>query len=189
LKAVDFLFLIPVIGLASEALTHVALLRGFPRMPAFTAYCAALAAGGVCVLVADILVGVKAASWSVWLDRALPDTVAYLAFGYSYFHFFNMSETGRRMRLMIELYLATGGLTSSELLQRYSPDDVVSLRIARLSTAGQIIERDGRIFTSSPSFGFALMIIFFLKWLVMGKLSEFDEANRSSAVRAAGSRK
>lgn len=69
--------------------------------------------------------------------------IVYNALGYSYFHMFNMSETARRIRILYELY-KTGGLNTSALVKLYGVDNVLSVRVDRLISTGQIKKVDGR---------------------------------------------
>lgn len=63
--------------------------------------------------------------------------IMYNALGYAYFHFFNMSETARRIRILI--YIASQGqATLGELEKKYTPAHMVSNRLARLVQMGQI---------------------------------------------------
>ncbi len=61
----------------------------------------------------------------------------YNALGYAYFHFFNMSETARRIRILIHI-ASQGQVTLSELEKKYTPAHMVSNRLARLVQMGQI---------------------------------------------------
>ncbi len=165
----ELAFLIPLCALVLLTVTHVALLRLAPAMHAYMAYKLAFAAGLLATFAADAAVGVAAGTWIAWLDRALPDTLAYAGLGYSYFHFFNLSETGRRMRLMIELLLSPGGLTEQELLQRYPPARAFEIRIARLAQAGQVVSKDGRIYDGGKrSLALAADVIFLLRRVLFG---------------------
>ena len=61
------------------------------------------------------------------------------------FGFFNLSESARRIRLLIELDAAgPRGLTLTETLAAYNAAMIVEARLARLVTGGQIEERAGR---------------------------------------------
>lgn len=74
-------------------------------------------------------------------DIALYALLVHSACAYVYFHFFNMSETARRIRLIIELY-RRGGLTAGEIEALYRTSDVIHLRLERLVQLGQL-EYDG----------------------------------------------
>lgn len=71
--------------------------------------------------------------------------IVFDALSYAYFHFFNLSETGRRIRILITL-LGGKRLTEDDIAQDYSPAAMVRTRLTRLRQMGQIREHsDGRI--------------------------------------------
>jgi hypothetical protein len=85
-----------------------------------------------------------AGSWyfaGLSVGRWLAELCIYLCFGYCFFHFNNMGETARRVRLAIELHRAPQGLTRAELLVRYGAREIIDRRLARLLESGQIRER------------------------------------------------
>jgi hypothetical protein len=101
-------------------------------------------------LLAGFLAGcaaLLAASWvfhgqSVW--GHLSNVVVYICFSYVFFHWNNMGETGRRVRLAIELRNAPDGLTRAELVARYGHREIVDRRLGRLIESRQIEEIGSR---------------------------------------------
>jgi hypothetical protein len=103
-----------------------------------------------------------AASWNVPLlitaafifDPAGPELYAYLiivynCLAYSYFHFFNMSETARRVRLLIRLKLKPGAWSEKD----HDPETMVQNRLARLVGLKQLaLNPDGRYFIRGSFF-------------------------------------
>lgn len=81
---------------------------------------------------------------------------------YGYFHFFNMSETARRVRILLQIY-SQKRLNVAELKDIYSPGDMVSFRIQRLLASGQIVHgADNRYRISSR---FLLRVAFVIEWV------------------------
>ena len=84
-------------------------------------------------------------------SRAYIDIILMLLFGllvfncltYVYFHFFNMSETARRIKILIQLY--QNDITSiDELKYEYNPSDMISSRLERLLEMGEItVDKSG----------------------------------------------
>lgn len=101
-------------------------------------------------------------------------TLTYGALGYSYFHFINLGETARRIRLLRELYDAGGTLTHQQLLDRYSAQEVVNKRINRLLSTGQIICKEQRYFIGSHTVLYIAQIMTTMKKILLGKNSEYD---------------
>jgi hypothetical protein len=77
------------------------------------------------------------------LPAVLYALVAYNALGYCYFHTYNMSETGRRVRILYELY-RSGGLGAPEIASLYDVEDMLAVRIERLLSMGQVKVQNGR---------------------------------------------
>jgi len=55
----------------------------------------------------------------------------YISFSYIYLHVFNLSETGRRIRILLEIY-KKGPLERVELVKSYTCRDMMSNRLKRL---------------------------------------------------------
>ena len=69
--------------------------------------------------------------------------IVYVAIGYTYFHFFNMSETARRIRILCEIGRA-GSLTEEKLAALYKTSDIIDVRLTRLIETGQLDLTNGR---------------------------------------------
>ena len=65
---------------------------------------------------------------------------------YAYFHFFNMSETARRIRMLLQIGQAgPAGLSVQELEHLYSQNDMIEARLDRLVRMNQLsLTPDGR---------------------------------------------
>lgn len=100
--------------------------------------------------------------------------MTYSALGYCYFHFVNLGETARRIRIVRELYDSEGGLSLVGILARYSARDIVHKRVERLLNNGQISEKDGRYYVGSPVMLIMAKIMVAMKLIFLGKKSEFD---------------
>jgi sensor histidine kinase YesM len=104
----------------------------------------------------------------------LTNLMTYIALSYGYFHFVNLGETARRIRLLREIYNERGGITNIELVKRYNSKKMLELRINRLLSKGQITARDNRYFIQSRLMLIITRVIVNLKWIIIGKKSEFD---------------
>lgn len=69
--------------------------------------------------------------------------IVYNSLGYSYFHFFNMSETARRIRILIEIKLKKA-VSFEDITENYNCDLMISNRLKRLVELGQIKLRDNK---------------------------------------------
>ena len=93
--------------------------------------------------------------------------LTYVALVYWYvFGFFNLGESARRVRLLIELRAAgERGLTLTEILTVYNAGMIIYARLGRLLAGGQIVERDGRYFIGKP------LMLYGAKALVLLKIA------------------
>jgi predicted transcriptional regulator len=99
---------------------------------------------------------------------------SYSALGYCYFHFVNLGETARRIRLLSELNESKNGLSVDEILQRYNAKEIIENRLSRLLKSGQVIHKDNRYYIGKPVMLFMSKMIVLAKLFILGKSSEFD---------------
>jgi len=99
---------------------------------------------------------------------------SYSALGYCYFHFVNLGETARRIRMLRELSESKGGLSVDEILERYNAKEIIENRLNRLLKSGQVIYKDNRYYIGKPVMLFMSKMVVFAKRFILGKSSEFD---------------
>jgi len=76
--------------------------------------------------------------------------ITYTALGYCYFHFINLGETARRIRLLRELKKTSNGLTLDDILRAYNAKEIIENRLSRLLKSGQIIEKNNKYYIGKP---------------------------------------
>ena len=74
----------------------------------------------------------------------------YGSLGYGYFHFVNLGETARRIRILREFDIAGGSLTLTELKARYNASTILEVRLSRLLRKKQLREEGGNLFIALP---------------------------------------
>lgn len=158
---------IPVVGVFGLAVTHIGLLRLYPVLRPYPAFAIAFLLWLAVEITSDFVFALVTYDYS-WLDYGLGNFLLYFMLAYCYFHFFNLGETGRRMRLIFELFSASEGLTRIELAERYGSKEIMDRRIQRLLDDGQIVEQDGRFFASGPAMSAIASVIVALKTIVIG---------------------
>lgn len=84
--------------------------------------------------------------------------LVYSGFGYSYFHFFNMSETARRIRILTDLFPARS-LAIEEVRNRFAPASQIHTRLERLLALGQIKKEGDRYRLRSRIFWSAALMV------------------------------
>jgi len=92
------------------------------------------------------------------LTASLYAILVFCLMSYTYFHFFNMSETARRIKMVIEIS-KSDGLPCAALRGRYNARLMVDNRIERLKAAGQICEKDGRFRLNARLIYYAALIV------------------------------
>jgi len=87
--------------------------------------------------------------------------ITTLGFGYAYFHFFNMSETARRIHILVLIYEHTylKNETAKKELVAYDASKMVSIRIDRLVQMGALELKNDKYITRAG--GLALMATLF----------------------------
>lgn len=164
---------LPVLGLAACVLVQVLAFRVRRRAGLLTSLATGALGGlGAAAALTAWWWETHGASPSERLGTAAANLVLYLALTYGYFHFVNLGETARRIRLLRELVEAPGPLTRAEVLARYDGRSIVAVRLGRLLRKGQVRLEGGRYVIGRPlMLGMARLIVG-LKLLVLGRRSE-----------------
>jgi hypothetical protein len=102
-------------------------------------------------------------------------TITYAALGYGYFHFINLGETARRVRILRELWESQDGLSVDELLMRYNASGIFGIRLQRMIKNKQIQLRNGRYYIGKPVMLYMAKAIIIMKLILLKKRSEFEE--------------
>lgn len=96
-------------------------------------------------------------------------SMAYTALAYCYFHFINLGETARRIRILRELQNSDNGLSLEEILKRYNAKSIIDVRISRLINNGQIKLRNEKYYIDNPTVLYAAKFLAALKFIFLGK--------------------
>ena len=91
--------------------------------------------------------------------------LAYSCLTFYYFAFVNFGESSLRLRFMREVRDAKGQMPEADILNRYSAQDIGSVRLERLSGSGEIMESRGRYFLGKARMLWLSRIFGFLKSL------------------------
>ena len=134
-----FLFLL-FISPAIVFLVHLALIR---MLRPFKLAMNPLHVGATAIIIAGVLIGVLIQSvmlknlthsfaWT-WLYAGL----VYGGLAFSYFQFFAMTETARRIHILRTLY-EDGSLSLAALASRYGAESMLAVRLARMLELGDL---------------------------------------------------
>jgi hypothetical protein len=104
-----------------------------------------------------------------YLGLFVSNSVTYVSLGYSYFHFLNLGETARRIRILRELFESKDGLSYEEILQCYNSKIILDIRLKRLMDSGQIELKNKRYHIAKPLVLVFAQMIVRMKKLLYGK--------------------
>lgn len=137
---------------------HILVYRLFPKLIPYPRQKLAL----LVILGAVLLSVLGAITLHLGPDHIIHTFVLGLMLGYSYFHFFNMSETARRIRILVE-YVAK---IPPHQTQDYDTDTIFANRITRMHEHGLIDEAQaGRLTAHSGPMLWASHLILFWRRL------------------------
>jgi hypothetical protein len=169
-------FFIPIIGLSLNVIVQVLTCRYIPAtiFGLLKSVFLGFLFGFICVVLLEFKFVKFSACGNIFLPLFITGLLTYSSLGYCYFHFINLGETARRIRILRELYDSPGGLTMEELLKRYNAGDIFAVRIERLIANHQLIYKGGRYYIGSRVMLLISKIVVAFKQLLLSKTSEFD---------------
>jgi len=157
----------PIVSLGINVLSQVLISRYVDKLGLLKSVFVGFAMGAVTLLTLELC--------SLdYVFSVVANILTYLALGYCYFHFVNLGETARRIRLVRELAGLENGLSEEEILQRYNAEEIVTRRLGRLIKNGQIICKNNCYYIGKPLMLFISKLIVSMKILILSKRSEFD---------------
>lgn len=165
---------LPAVGLFGNFAVQVAWMRLFKCPSLLHSVYGGFFAGGAAVLALQAGAVGKGASGEQFTGDLAANLLIYGLLGYDYFHFINLGETGRRVRLVRELFEAPGGLTLAEITSRYDAQEMVRRRLGRLLRSGQVVLENGNYRIGSPTMAWISRLILAMKIVILGRASEFD---------------
>jgi hypothetical protein len=156
----------PAVAAAATIAGHVLASRAWPMLGIYRAQLLGIATGAVLLA----LITVPSLDYAPdSAGRAAANVLIYLCFCYVYFHFNNMGETARRIRLLRELVSAGRPLALAEITERYGANEIVERRLGRLLAAGQVREVAGRYIVADRSVYLMAQLVNLAHRLVFGR--------------------
>lgn len=167
--------LAPVLGLAVNSVALVLTRRFRPALGLLRAQSLSFAVGATTgVLLFAVFPPPPSLPRIDVFAQAFLGFASYTVLGYCHFHFVNLGETARRIRLLWELRAAGGTLSRNDLLARYSAHEIVEKRLSRLLGTGQIVRRGDRFFAGGPAVATMAVCMVWLKVLLLGRKHEHN---------------
>jgi len=166
---------IPVVGLLINVLIQIGSFRAFPKLGLLTSVLLGFTVGFLgAFLLEGYLCTVQLMELKDSIAIFIINIVAYFSLAYCYFHFINLGETARRIRILRELKEAPQGLSLNEILNRYNAREIIERRISRLIQTGQIKLKNEKFYIGKPLVLVMAKFIVVSKIILLGKKSEFD---------------
>ena len=126
-----FQIAIPIMGLAANVFVQLFSFRLTPMIGMLKSIILGFTVGFFIVVLCEFYANwygtVRLADYAAIL---LVNVITYSAFGYCYFHFINLGETARRIRILREIYDSREGLTQDEILQKYNAREILKKELA-----------------------------------------------------------
>ncbi|MCP4369915.1 MAG: hypothetical protein GY797_17640 [Deltaproteobacteria bacterium] len=162
-----FQVLSPLIALMANVVIQISSVRIFSRLGVLKSVILGFASG----LFSLFVFGVVCAFFCerAFVITIVVDSIIYLPLGYGYFHFVNLGETARRIRILREIYDSGRGLSMDEILERYNADMVVKVRLERLLNNGQILDKNDRYYIGKPTMLIITKGLAMIKKIIFGK--------------------
>ena len=165
-----FQLLIPLLCLGVNVILQVLSSRYISSLSLLKSVYLGFLSGFVFFLFCEFLLFSMNPDFSWWFaGTSASNLIIYFALGYCYFHFINLGETARRIRILREIYDSHDGLSTDGILERYNADEIVEKRLRRLINNGQIVSRDGRYYIGRPEVLLMANILAAMKLLLFVK--------------------
>jgi hypothetical protein len=160
---------VPIIGLFVNALIQVLSFRFFRHLGLLKSIFLGVGAGFFVLVLLSLILSQQ------WIISIFVQGLTYIALSYCYFHFINLGQTARRIRILREFYDAPNGLSCEELLMFYNSKEIIERRIERLLAGKQIIIKNDKYYIGNSFMLLAARLLVVLKIVLLGKKSEFDK--------------
>ncbi len=157
-----FIILIPLIGLALNSLSQVIIIRYIKKIGMLKSIISGFFIGLVSVIYLELSVQGR-----FLLIDFVTNLLIYISLGYCYFHFINLGETARRIRILIEIYNSKSNLSLEEILSKYNAKLITDARLKRLVSNKQIKESVAKYYISNQTMVFFSKIINLMKLIIL----------------------
>lgn len=164
---------IPIICLMLNVVVQVASFRFTSGLSLLKSILLGFIVGGFSLFAFELCIFITmSTSIKDFLCFLLINFAIYAALGYCYFHFINLGETARRIRILSELYDYKEGLSMDAILERYNARNIVEMRINRLLKNNQILCKNGKYYIDKSIMLSIAKILTAIKLIVLKKGNE-----------------
>ncbi|MEY2498944.1 MAG: hypothetical protein QOD12_2500 [Verrucomicrobiota bacterium] len=165
--------LAPVAALAVNVLGQIVVFRLHHGRHFLRSIVVGFALGGTVLMIAQCIYPLSSDSFESWPEAFLVNVPCYAALSYCFFNFANLGQSSIRVRIYARVAARSDGVSVAEIARNYNEAMLMELRLQRLVESGDLVLRDGRYFLGRARFVPIAKVIFWIKRLVLGKVSEF----------------
>lgn len=159
---------IPIIGLAVNVLSQVIAFRYFLKLGLLNSIILGFMTGFFSLFLLELCIFLKESILiKEFIAIFIVHLLTYVSLGYCYFHFLNLGETARRIRILRELKDSPEGLSLEEILRRYNAKEIVERRLLRLARNGQIRLKSNKYYIARPTMLWAARFLAALKYIFL----------------------
>ena len=169
--------LVPLIALLVNAISHIVFFRFTGGRSFMESGLKALLAGFCFLVITDLWLATSAPPEA----RSLPQILlvhfpAYISLSYGYYNFAQLGQTSLRVNLLRILLKRPEGIPLASLTEQHGDQQAVPLRVERLVTTGDLINRNGVLTIGRTRFVLTGQILFGLKRFLLGKSFDLKSA-------------
>lgn len=159
--------LVGPVALLLNILTQIVIIRVTPRRSVVISFFISFFFAAIC------LVGYELYNNSD-IYFVVTNLIIFVGMAYCYFGIVNGGDTSIRIRMLRELIQYPDGLSIAEMYQIYNAEQILNIRLERLTINGQVILKDGKYYPGKSQLIFVARFFLMLKWLVLGKKHELS---------------
>jgi len=165
----------PIFGLLLNVVTQLLICRYVKRVGLLKSVFAGFVFGFISVVIIEAnFFLTETLLAAAFVGRVSLNLITYAALGYCYFHFINLGETARRIRILRELWDSDDGLTMDEIRERYNASEIILARLERMMGNHQIVLKENRYYIGKPVLLYMAKALVFMKIILLGRRNEFD---------------
>ncbi|HMG03894.1 MAG TPA: hypothetical protein VK581_00450 [Chthoniobacterales bacterium] len=164
----------PVVALAINVLGQILIFRLQRSHHFLRSVALGLLLGGAALMIAQCFYPPGSNPTEAWTKALLVNLPTYVALSYCFFNFAHLGQASIRVRIYAMVIARPGGVSVSEIAQEYNETSLMAMRLQRLVESGDLTLRGGRYRLGRKRFVPIAHTIFWMKRLILGKLSEFE---------------
>ena len=166
--------LAPVAALAVNVLGQIVVFRLQDGRHFLRSIALGFLLGAAALTIAQLIYPAGSEPFEVWSKALLVNLPCYVALSYCFFNFVNLGQSSIRVRIYARVAARSDGVSVAEIARDYNEAMLMEMRLQRLVESGDLVLRDERYFLGRNRFVPVAKVIFWIKRLNLGKVSEFE---------------